>query len=176
MSSIIPTISEFKGEYFFLSNFYAAPVELSGRGYDTVEHAYQAAKTLDLAKREPFTNSGFWSPGTAKRMGKGLPLRPDWERVKTEVMADLLLQKFQHPVLQAALKGTGDTWLVEGNNWGDTFWGIDHKKGGSNWLGRLLMVVRFTLRLPLPSGYTPTDVVQTASHLLPLPIKGVLTS
>ena len=49
-------INDFHNEYFFLSNFYSHPVVFEGVTYPSNEHAYQAAKTLDLEKRKEFTN------------------------------------------------------------------------------------------------------------------------
>src|SRR3954468_6821071 len=45
-------IDSFQGEYRFLSNFWPAGVEFEGITYPTAEHAYQAAKTLDVALRK----------------------------------------------------------------------------------------------------------------------------
>jgi ribA/ribD-fused uncharacterized protein len=132
------SIAEFKGPYAFLSNFHPSPVF----GYPTVENAYQAAKTREKTLRVPFRSC---SPGEAKRLGRKLPLREDWESIKLEVMETLLREKFtRHPELAAALKATGDSELVEGNWWGDTFWGVCRGKG-ENHLGRLLMQLRGTL-------------------------------
>jgi hypothetical protein len=61
-------------------------------------------------------------------------------------MGLLLMQKFtRHPQLARELVGTGDAELVEGNTWGDEFWGVCNGRG-SNQLGRLLMEVRALLR------------------------------
>lgn len=107
--------------------------------YPTVEHAYQAAKTIDDEERARVAATP--SPGRAKRLGKSLTLRPDWDAVRLGIMRDLLRQKFNHPEYQRMLLATGDAELVEGNVWGDTFWGICDGVG-ENYLGRLLMQVR----------------------------------
>ena len=39
-------ITRFRGTWSFLSNFFPAPIVLNGKTYLTVEHAYQAAKTV----------------------------------------------------------------------------------------------------------------------------------
>lgn len=132
-------ITSFRGEYRFLSNFYHSPVD----GYHTVEHAYQAAKTLNPDIREDIKNLS--TPGAAKRAGKGLVLREDWESVKVEVMRDLLYKKFSDPILKIKLLGTGDQKLIEGNTWGDKIWGAVWDGSGwvgTNLLGNLLMEVR----------------------------------
>ena len=133
------SIIRFNSEYVFLSNFYPSPIIIDGIKYPTVEHAYQAAKTID--RREKLAIAATRSPGQAKRMGRKISLRRDWEEVKILTMLELLHLKFRHPVLKDQLLATGDTELIEGNNWGDTFWGVCCGKG-SNKLGKLLMLVR----------------------------------
>ncbi len=136
-------VSSFRGPYRFLSNFYPAPVEFEGQRYPTVEHAYQAAKTPDAALRKRIREAR--NAGTAKMLGQRVPLRKDWERVKLDVMLDLLRKKFCRPSLSDLLLATEDLRLVEGNTWNDRFWGaVDGK--GKNHLGRLLMQVRDELR------------------------------
>ena len=146
-------IDRFQGSWRFLSNFYPVEVELDGEAYPTVEHAYQAAKTLDKASRFPFTFAAahlrLRTPGDAKRAGRRLRIRPDWEQVKRDVMCILLRRKFAHAPLRGRLLGTGDAELIEGNTWGDTYWGVCQERG-HNWLGRLLMQVRAELALEGP--------------------------
>jgi ribA/ribD-fused uncharacterized protein len=136
-------ITAFQGAHRFLSNFWPAPVVYDGSEYPSVEHAYQAAKTLDPAWREK-----IWTaiqPGAAKRLGKQVPMRADWEQVKVDVMRDLVFQKFAPgTALAAQLLATGDAMLIEGNTWGDRFWGVCGGSG-ENHLGRLLMEVRAAL-------------------------------
>lgn len=132
-------ISQFRGKYRFLSNFFPSVVLLDGIEYQTVEHAYQAAKTFDTQARLRIRNAQ--GPMQAKRLGKRLKLRPDWEDQKLAVMYELLRQKFAHPHFRQMLIGTGNTTLVEGNTWGDTFWGICDNRGENN-LGALLMRIR----------------------------------
>lgn len=136
------SINSFTGDNKFLSNFYPCKVELDDVEYPSVEHAYQAAKTLDTAERKQFHKSPLPTAAQAKKLGRKLSMRPDWEGVKLGVMEKLLVQKFAHPELLELLKETGDAELVEGNYWGDDFWGVDKKKGGKNHLGKLLMKIR----------------------------------
>ena len=135
-------VVSFTGTYKFLSNFYPCQVKLDGVVYSSVEHAYQAAKTLDLGERKPFHAHPLPTAGQSKKMGRKLKMRPDWESVKLRVMEDLLKQKFKDSSLQFQLLETGDADLVEGNTWGDSFWGVDSRKGGQNHLGKLLMQIR----------------------------------
>src|SRR5687767_13141445 len=85
-------IAQFQGEYRFLSNFYPATVEFEGITYPTVEHAYQSAKTLDMAERKRIAE--LPTPTDAKREGRKLTLREDWETVKFEVMERCVRYKF----------------------------------------------------------------------------------
>ena len=144
-------IKQFKDGFDFLSNFYPAHVALDNVRYDTVEHAFQAAKTLDKAQRRLIRNAD--TPGKAKRLGRKVTLRDDWEAVKIEIMEDLVRQKFtRHPDLRKLLLDTGDAEIEEGNTWRDTFWGVSLRTGkGRNELGKILMRVRRELRI---SGMT----------------------
>lgn len=135
-------ITSFHGPYRFLSNFYPAPVMLDGFVYPTVEHAFQAAKTTDPAMRWHFLRAQ--TPGDAKRLGRQITLRNDWESIKLQIMMDLVWLKFQEPSLAARLVETAGRDLVEGNHWNDTFWGVCNGVG-TNWLGLILMTVRDTI-------------------------------
>lgn len=133
-------ITRFVGQYRFLSNFYPAQVKLGDITFPTTEHAYQAAKTIDRKEREFIARLN--SPGLAKSAGRNLKLRFDWEDIKIEVMRELLKQKFAKGTdLAFLLSQTGNAYLVEGNAWGDTFWGVFHGHGKNN-LGLLLMQIR----------------------------------
>ena len=135
----------FDGEYGFLSNFYEAPVTCGGLTYPTSEAAYQAQKTLSDEERVQFTTI---TPGKAKRLGNKVTLRPDWEDVKLGLMEEIVRAKFtQHPDIAECLLATGDRELIEGNNWHDTYWGVDLDTGqGENHLGRILMQIRQELK------------------------------
>ncbi|QIG65850.1 NADAR family protein [Ochrobactrum phage vB_OspM_OC] len=134
-------IDRFIGEYEFLSNFYPCDIHYDGYVYPSVEHAYQAAKTLNIDLRYQFMISGSLTAGQAKREGKKLPLRNDWEDVKLDVMKMLVFQKFLKYELSEKLTATSPHDLIEGNTWGDTYWGICNGKG-SNHLGKILMDIR----------------------------------
>lgn len=134
-----PPVLWFKGEHEFLSNFYPAETWCDGVVYPTSEHAYQAAKTADLAERARVLAAV--GPADAKRVGRTLTLRPDWEDVKVSVMEAVLRSKFRDPDLRARLLATGEAELVEGNCWSNVFWGVCDGVG-ENQLGRLLMRLR----------------------------------
>ena len=134
------TIDRFQGRYRFLSNFYPATVTLDSLQYPTVEHAYQAAKTHDPIQRA-FIRISCATAGQAKRAGRTVTLRDNWESIKLTTMLDLLRQKFSTEPLRSWLKDTNGFDLVESNDWGDRYWGVC-RGSGENWLGKLLMIVR----------------------------------
>lgn len=135
-------ITSFRGPYFFLSNFFPCAVRFDGDTYPSVEHAYQAAKTLDPKVRAFLAQAP--SPGEAKRRGYRLVLRPEWLSLRVPFMRQMLQAKFSDEVLRERLLATGDRPLVEENTWGDLFWGICRGRG-ENQLGKLLMEVRLEL-------------------------------
>ena len=136
---IVADVVSFTGEFSFLSNFYPSPIKYEGPTWATVEHAYQAAKTLDMSEKKAIW--GAATPGKAKQLGRKVEMRPDWEGVKLTVMLDLLRLKFADPTLEQQLVATYGFNLVEGNTWNDRFWGVC-KGTGQNNLGKLLMQVR----------------------------------
>lgn len=137
-------ISSFQGDFRFLSNFWAASVQLDGYWYPSVEHAYQAAKTEDEQQRRKIRSAKTAS--MAKHLGKYVPLRMGWDAHRISVMRDLLWQKFSsNPTLKQSLLATGEAELIEGNTWHDHFWGVCNGRG-ENHLGKLLMALREELR------------------------------
>lgn len=143
-------IDSFYGEYRFLSNFYEATVFYEDIEYPTSEHCFQAAKIHYPSCQATFDARidviMLETPGQAKRWGKKVPLRPDWQEVKYSIMYDIVLAKFrQHPSLAKKLIETGDAELIEGNTWGDKIWGVCDGVG-TNWLGKILMEVRGKLK------------------------------
>jgi ribA/ribD-fused uncharacterized protein len=153
-------IADFSGEYRFLSNFFPSQVsDFQGFWYPTVEHAYQALKTLNLNHREKISNMA--TPGEAKKFGQIVQIRPDWDKIKYAEMVLLLRQKFRGSLKKQLLE-THPKFLVEGNTWGDNYWGWDTKEAGinlesarylcepwcsNNHLGRALMLVREECRI-----------------------------
>ena len=135
-------ITSFRGEYAFLSNFFAAEVTFEGLTFPTNEAAFQAAKCLTSEERIPFTT--LKNPVLVKSRGRKVKLRPDWEDVKIGIMEEIVRAKFSaHPELAERLAATGNQLIAEGNKWHDTFWGVDAATGkGENHLGRILMKVR----------------------------------
>lgn len=139
-------ILQFQGDYRFLSNFWLHEPSPSMR---TVEHYYQAAKVGPNGDMDKYTEIlTAITPGVAKRLGQTVELRPDWEFVKDALMAHYVGEKFARSApLAKQLLDTGNRTLYEGNEWGDTYWGVDLTTGvGQNKLGLILMSVRATLQ------------------------------
>lgn len=143
------SICSFRGTYNNLSNFSPAHIMLDGITYPHVENAFQAMKCADISLRGDFVKL---SPGQAKRYGRQVTMRTDWNEVKDDVMLSALEQKFdlrgQNGML---LKSTGFSTLIEGNTWHDNYWGRcscrscqPFVRGDSNHLGMLLSRIRDT--------------------------------
>lgn len=136
-------IDKFRGKYWFLSNFYESSIEDENITYPTVEHYFQAQKTLNREEKLKIAKAS--KPAKAKKMGRQVNLRKDWEDIKLQVMEKALRLKFQNPELRKKLIATGDKELVEGNPWGDRYWGVCNGSG-KNKLGKLLMKIRKELQ------------------------------
>ena len=156
-----PIIDVFRDDNAFLSSFFLTNITVFGMEFRSAEHAYQWSKTNDPDEKHSILWSlhiPSWSnpdpdekevpstPGHAKRRGKLVTKRPDWEEIKYEVMLEIVRAKFQNADLRALLVATGDSILIEGNMWHDNYWGscTCSKCGnaGMNMLGRILMQVR----------------------------------
>jgi len=134
-------INEFRGQYYFLSNFYedaSYQIEYDGLFYNNAEAAFQSAKILDKDIRKQFCK---FSPSDAKKLGRKVKLRPDWEQVKDNIMYKVVKSKFSIKHLGEMLFATDDAILIEGNTWGDVYWGMCRSKG-MNMLGKILMRIR----------------------------------
>ena len=137
-------INSFRDEYYFLSNFYEVPVTYNGITYKNNEAAFQAQKVAP--SKEAMLEFKDLNSTEAKKLGRKVSLRSDWENVKVQIMRDLVYAKFtQNADLQEKLIDTGDEYLEEGNTWGDRVWGAVNGVG-ANLLGQILMEVREELK------------------------------
>jgi hypothetical protein len=133
-------ICEFQNEYRFLSNFYPLqhPIQVESILYYTSENAFQAMKTLDKEARIQISKV---NPYKAKKLGRKVILREDWEDIKLNIMEMVIYKKFRYTPLKELLLSTYPKKLIEGNGWNDTFWGVSNGVGSNN-LGIILMKVR----------------------------------
>ena len=136
----------FRDDYYFLSNFYPAPITIHGVTWPTAEHMYQACKSPDASSREQIR---LHPSRGLKAFVRTIAIRPEWNKIRVECMRCILMYKFeQHPDLMKRLLAITEP-LVEDNYWNDTFWG---KCGGigQNMLGKLLMEIRDQHQSPEP--------------------------
>jgi ribA/ribD-fused uncharacterized protein len=139
------TIGNFQGGHQFLSNFYVTYLMHRNIQWRSNEHFYQGMKAVRL--KDFLAIHRCQHPGEAKRIGNEIKVRKDWEDIKVKVMWAGLWAKFENPNLRHMLLATKDAKLIEGNWWGDAFWGVDLKTGkGKNKLGKLLMQLRDKLK------------------------------
>ena len=132
--------------YGEFSNFSGHPIKLKGKLWPTTEHYFQAQKFAGSDHEEQIRLAR--TPSIAARMGRSrsLPLRPDWETVKDDVMREALRAKFdQHPKLKSLLLSTGAVELIE-HTQNDSYWADGGDGSGKNRLGELLMELRTQLR------------------------------
>jgi ribA/ribD-fused uncharacterized protein len=133
-------ITQFQGEYRWLSNFYQSPIELRGVVFPSAEAAYQASKLPNSELDGVFCKL---TPGQSKKVGRYIKMREDWDEVKFDIMEMVLRLKFMDKSLRSRLVATSDAELYEGNSWGDKLWGVDWETlEGENRLGKLLMKLR----------------------------------
>jgi ribA/ribD-fused uncharacterized protein len=134
--------------YYELSNFSPHGFQLDGTYWPTVEHYFQAQKfPSQPAYQEKIRNARL--PKDAKTLGRSrkIPLRPDWEEIKDEVMRRALRAKFvAHPKLTAMLLGTEERELIEKAP-SDYYWSCGQTGTGKNRLGSILMELRATLKV-----------------------------
>lgn len=146
MRSAIKTgvVKEFRGEYDFLSNYYPCQFKWRNHHFRSSEQAFAYAKTFCAT---PTSQESFQrgilragTPGEAKQLGRNVPLTDVsvWDSMKIQYMREIVHAKFsQVPGLVGKLLNTGAMMLVEGNDWGDMFWGRYQGKG-YNHLGVIL--------------------------------------
>lgn len=136
-------ITNFRGKWFFLSNFYETKVTFEGLMYNNAESAFQAMKCRYYDDRIKFLSK---TGAQAKQLGKRIRLRDDWELVKLDYMYKIVKAKFeQNDFIRKQLIDTSDIEIEEHNDWNDTYWGICDERG-ENHLGKILMLVRNQLK------------------------------
>ena len=165
-------VDSFRYKYACFSNFSSHRITYKGINYENSEAAFQAQKFEDENVKQLFKSL---DPSKAKALGRSkviflntegeyyknkLPsdigqrsnkftkhaMRSDWDKIRVEEMYQIVKNKYeQNPDIKRILLLTGERDLMEGNTWGDRFWGqVDGK--GLNFLGRILMQIRYELR------------------------------
>lgn len=150
------SVQYFRGKWAKLGNYSACTIFYKGHAYMSVEHAYQAQKSLDPAIQKMIRDQP--TPATAKKLARSVILRPDWDQIKLSLMKDLLREKFSQEPERSILLSTGDQELIEGNWWQDRYWGQCPIGVGENKLGELLMDVRSELRAGTLDDYVGPGV------------------
>lgn len=157
---MITIISNFRGAYHFLSNFYPCSIILKDMVLNTgkmgniklpsSEHYFHLIKAREFGDYECVNKIiSAPTPSKAKSLGRSAKIKNDysldkWNRDRIGFMREVLFEKFtQNLDLKQKLIDTAPHILVEGNTWNDSFWGYDlNKEYGKNWLGILLMELR----------------------------------
>lgn len=130
--------------YGCFSNFYKAQINIGNITFLTSEHFYQAHKAVTVLDFKKII--ALESAKDAADEGRRIPMRPDWDVVKDDIMMTALRLKFtQHPDLAEILKNTGSIYLVEASPV-DYYWGAGKNWSGKNMLGHLLMMLRDELK------------------------------
>ena len=134
------------GDHGAFSNFARFGVALDGEWWPTAEHYFQAQKFDDRAIAKKIRRAPTAKQAAVLGRTRALPLRPDWDEARVEVMRRVVTTKFQtHAALRELLLSTGERPLVESAP-GDAFWGTGPDGTGENRLGRLLEELRARFR------------------------------
>ncbi len=132
--------------YGELCNYYARDMVIDGITWASVEHYYQAQKTLNAAFAQKIHDAATCADAKALGNSPDLDRRADWDTWKVLAMRRALFAKFtQHADLRALLLGTDDAILHE-NSMVDYYWGLGETRTGLSMLGKLLMALREELR------------------------------
>ncbi|MFT6334826.1 MAG: ribA/ribD-fused uncharacterized protein [Halioglobus sp.] len=132
--------------YGCFSNFSAHSITIDRVEWRTSEHYFQAMKFLDpkLQNKAREINS----PMDVARFGRdrSLPLRPDWDIVKDDIMGQAVFAKvIQNQEMFDTLLSTGNDHLVE-HTQNDFYWADGGDGTGKNMLGIILMEVREAIK------------------------------
>ncbi|MGL5416029.1 MAG: NADAR family protein [Clostridium sp.] len=111
-----------------MSNYSKSDIKINDIVFLNAESAFHSFK--DMKRQAQFANL---DPAIAKRKGRSVKLRSDWEKVKDEIMSLVVKEKFkQNKELREKLIYIGEEYLEEGNTWKDIYWGICNGRGKIN--------------------------------------------
>jgi predicted NAD-dependent protein-ADP-ribosyltransferase YbiA (DUF1768 family) len=127
-----------------------------------------AFKTTDASLVERISTDK-WSGYGAKRFfreNKQME-RPDWKvKYQQHAMWTALNAKFSDEMMLSLLQSTPADYLVERNNWGDRYWGVDKSGRGENMLGKMLKAIKLNSeKVTLPDDL---KFVEKLNPLFPL--------
>lgn len=140
-----------KKPFGFFSNFSRYSIILDGREWPTTEHYFQAQKYINTPRYEDIANAP--TPRIAADLGRvrSIPIRPDWEEIKNEIMKKCVLEKVNtYKEIKNALISTGDQEIIEDSPI-DYYWGCGKDGTGKNMLGKILMEIRKELKEEIDS-------------------------
>ncbi len=135
------------GAFDALGNFSAHSIQIWGKVFPTVEHAFQWKKFE--------SNNSEWaekilkakSAWLARKLGReGAKMRNDWRDIRISIMTDIIRAKFsQHEDAKQVLLSTNNKKIIE-NSPIDNYWGIGSTGKGENQMGKILAKVRNGLK------------------------------
>lgn len=134
----------FTPHFYAFDNFSAYTVEVWGKKFPTVEHAYQWKKYEESnpqLAREIFDAA---NPSAVKKISDAhtKEILPAWHDKKVEIMEEILRAKTQqHEKVRKLLVESGTRTIIE-NSPTDSFWGIGPHGDGKNMVGKIWMKIR----------------------------------
>lgn len=128
--------------YGCFSNFSPHPITIDGKEWKTSEHYFQAMKFLDPKLQQRACD--IKSPMDVALFGRdrSLPLRPDWDEVKDDIMRRAVLEKvIQNKFVFDQLLSTQNLEIIEHTK-NDAYWADNGDGTGKNMLGIILIETR----------------------------------
>ena len=148
----------FYGKNSPYSNFHYVEFEYKGYKVTSSEQAFMLEKALMFDKSMVKPILATTDPRAIKRLGRKVRNFDEkkWNKVRYDIMVDILLAKFSNEPLKSQLLSTGDELMVEASP-NDKIWGAGLAIGdprlnypnyypGQNLLGKALMEARTWLR------------------------------
>lgn len=138
------TVYWFSTAFDPLNNWSANAINILGKTFSTVEHAYHYRKFSETSPEIADQIFAAPSPWAAMQIDREHQeeRRKDWNEVKVDIMTELIRAKAaQNQDVTDCLLKTGDKKIVENSPW-DSFWGCGPDGNGQNKMGEILMLVR----------------------------------
>ena len=149
----------FRGQYWFLSNFYPVSIQVMDTTYNSVEAAFQGEKAGMCGHEDVRQKIAEFPLVTtydaavkygvfAKRLGRSFNMsdseREMWDSEGVNVMREAIREKFMREDLATQLMAIDGPIVAETGNrrYPDRVWGVDSDGRGKNLLGEFLMEAR----------------------------------